>query len=573
MRVLFLWLLPAITLGIQCPEWRDTDVKKRLTELKSEIRHHDDLYFNQHRTQISDTEYDQLKAYLIDLQRCFPLHQSDLLFHQHLKGKIEQHQAHMGSLDKATTEKKIKVFLTKANNKTILLQPKIDGIAIELVYNKGKLESSSTRGDGKRGQNIIQQAYMISAIPKEIPIKEQVILHGELFARIDKMDSEIQGYGSARHFVSGHINRGETDKYAMTMLDFFPWRWVNTPYLSDQQSISALATAGFKITASYTHRVISFGDIEKLRNYYLHPSKPLPFLLDGIVIKLDDIGIRKEWGETQSTIRWALAWKFPAQTAISKVVDITFSIGRLGRVTPVLKIEKVHIRNQSISSVSLGSINTLHKKSISIGDHIMIQLQGQATPVFNRVLTHGTGHPTPSFPDTNAYNSFSCLTLNPQCEKQFLSRLLWLTGKNGLNLPHLRKPILTKLVTMKKINSLADLFELRNDDLHHAGLTPLKAKQLQIALNIASQLPFQQRLRAISLPGIGRKRIALLAQYYSNFNMLQNSSVKTLAKTINSSEPLANTLLKTMKLPEVSLLISKLSKSGNHNKNDNNRID
>lgn len=547
-------------MGIQCPEQQDTDAKKKLTELESEIRHHDDLYFNQHRAQISDTEYDQLKAYLIDLQQCFPLHKSDISFHQHLKGKIEQHHANMGSLDKVTKEEKIKDFLTKANNKIILLQPKIDGIAIELVYNNGKLQSSSTRGDGRRGLSIIQQVYMIPAIPKEIPIKEQVILHGELFARIDQMDSEIRGYGSARHFVSGHINRGETDKHAMAILDFFPWRWVNTPYLSDQQSISALATAGFAWAKSYTHKVSSFKDIERLRKHYLDPSKTLPFLLDGIVIKLDDIGIRKEWGETKATMRWALAWKFPAQTAVSKVVDITFSIGRLGRVTPVLKIEKVHIRNQSISSVSLGSINTLHKKGIAIGDHIMIQLQGQATPVFNRILTHGTGHPTPSLPDTDFYNSFSCFTPNHKCEEQFLARLLWLTGKNGLNLPHLHKPILTKLINMRKINSLADLFELSNDDLHKAGLTLLKTKQLQTALAIASQLPFQQRIRAISLPGIGRERTALLVQHYSSFNMLQDSSVETLAKTINSSESFAKTILKTLKLPEITLLISKISK-------------
>ena len=559
-KLITLCILPQIGLATPCPEWTETEAKKKIAQLASEIKHHDNQYFNHHNTEISDTEYDQLKNHLINLQNCYPNLKPHLSLHQRVRSDATWHQANMSSLNKVSEHNDIQKFLTKAGEQLILLQPKIDGIAIELVYDKGELLSASTRGDGKRGLNIVDHVQLIPAIPQQISLTDKVILHGELFARLDKMNNDLRGYTSARHFVSGHISRSEIDADAMTMLDFFPWLWVNTSYASDQESMAKLSTIGFPWTIRYTYKISSLKEIENLRKQFLHPSQPLPFLLDGIVIKLDSIAARKQWGESQTAPHWALAWKFPAQTAVTKVVDVTFTIGRSGNITPVLKVETVHIGRQAVSSVSLGSIETLHKKGIAIGDHIVIQLQGQATPTLNRVLIHSPEHRIPLLPDTDFYNSFSCLTLAERCKQQFLARLHWLVGRNGLDLPYLSNPALTKLTETTKISSLYHLFELSNEDLTKAGLDNSEISLLQESLKEAASLPFEQRIRAISLPGIGVKRAELLAKHYPDFKALKNTSVKELSHAINSSDAFASTLLSFLKLPEIRLLIDKLSR-------------
>lgn len=559
MIALFFAFLSAIAVAAPCPKWSDAEAKNKIMQVETEVRHHDDLYFNHHTTEISDTSYDQLKDYLNTLQSCFPTLPADTPLQHALHGKTKQHQINMGSLNKAKSKDAIKDFLAKATKQTMLLQPKVDGIAIELVYNSGTLQSASTRGDGKQGVDITEKIVLNTAIPKEIPMKALVIIHGELFARLDIMKGDTEGYTSARHFVAGHINRTKTDEKAINKLDFFPWRLVNTPHLSDQESIAWLATVGFPWAQRHTHTISSIADIEKLRENYLHPAKQLPFLLDGIVIKLDSITTRKKWGETETIPHWALAWKFPAVSAVSQVENIIFTVGRSGKVTPVLKVKKVDIGRQTISSVSLGSVDKLRKQKIAIGDHIVIQLEGQATPVFNRVVIHNPKQPLLLLPDTDSYNSFSCLTLNQPCQGQFLARLQWLTGKHGLNLPHLHTPVLIKLMASGKLSTLAQLFELNEDDLIAAGLTTLATKQVDTALATVGSLPFQQRLQAISPPSVGNKRAAIIAKHYANFTELQQTSGNALAHILKSSEEFATTLIKYLNLPEIRRLTNMLS--------------
>ena len=565
-QFLYLYLLSTITLAT-CPEWSTVDVKKNIHKMQSEIEYHDDLYFNKHKTIISDAEYDQIKNHLTTLQNCVSGLKLKTLQNEKRTQK-EEIQATMGSLNKALNEKNVQTFITKANNEIILLQPKIDGIAIEIIYNKGRLQLASTRGNGKQGVNILTQVRMIPAIPHHISHKNRIIIHGELFARLDKLNKNLDGYTSARHFVAGHISRSITDKNAMIALDFFPWLWVNSPYPSDLQTISALSKEGLPWASKYTYEVSSLNKIKKLRHELLHSQKTLPFLLDGIVIKLNNTEMRKKWGATHIAPNWALAWKFPAQTAITKISSINFNIGRSGNITPILNLETVKIGKQQISSISLGSMEAFHKKSISIGDDIVIQLQGQATPTFKKTLIHSLEQRLPEIPDATLYNGFSCLYLGIDCEQQFFSRLHWLVGKNGLNLPYLNRTILKHLIKEGLISSLYHIFTLNNDDLAKAGIPAPKINILQTALTMACSIPFEKRIKAISIPGIGSLRTSMIIQHYSDFTTLRNTTSDKLSHAIKSSSAFSTTVLKFLNHYEVKRLIDKLSPTNSYDSCD-----
>ena len=559
MRLLFLLLFSPLLLANPCPQWSPAQAENRLSALKKEILHHDTLYFHQHKTDISDTEYDQLRQHLADLSICFPYLPKAGFSPSSPKNTQQVHQASMGSLNKAHDEQHVATFLKKAVGQTILLQPKIDGIAIELVYENGLLTSASTRGDGSKGQAILQQMQQVTALPKHINRKEKTILHGELFARLDKL-SNHHGYTTARHFVAAHIHRSKTDTDAMAQLDFFPWTWVNAPYQTERQNIAALINEGFLWPGQYTYQVESLQDIKSFRKSFYQPAKPLPFLLDGIVIKLDSLTARQQWGANQAAPHWALAWKFPASTAVTLITEISFTIGRTGIITPVLTVEARDIGGLTVSSLSLGSIASLKEKRLSVGDHIIIQLTGRATPALKRVLIRQPGSKLPTTPDQALYNNFSCLSWSESCHQQFLARLTWLVGSKGLNLPFLTARHLSKLVQSGQIVSLHQLLSISGEEFTRAGMSASQANTLKRTITQLPMLPFKQRLLAISPPGIGMQKAQLIAESYDDFQSLKITSAKKLAVKINSSDTFTQRLLDFLKLPEVGLLIERLSR-------------
>ncbi|MDD7804696.1 MAG: hypothetical protein PUP46_03830 [Endozoicomonas sp. (ex Botrylloides leachii)] len=559
MRLLLLSLFSPIVFALPCPQWSPAQASAKLAELSQEIRSHDNLYFNHHKTVISDADYDLLRQHLTALHECFPsLLESDA-FPSTTKNLNSMHQAGMISLNKAYDERSIIDFLQKAATEPLLLQPKIDGIAIELVYKKGLLIAALTRGDGQKGKNIFPQMQHVSAIPKQLHQKENIILHGELFARLDKLKNKHHGYTSARHFVAAHIHRQETDSDAMDQLDFFPWEWIDSPYQTERQNISALAEKGFSWPSLYTYTIDSLESIQSLRQTFYKPSEPVPFLMDGIVIKLNNLNTRKQWGANQVAPRWALAWKFPAISAVTIIKNITFTIGRTGAITPILTIEARRLGGLTIASVSLGSVAILKDNSLSVGDHIMIELKGQATPVFKRVLIQHPKSTPITIPDQKLYNNVSCLSWSISCHQQFLARLRWLTNSNGLNLPFLTTTHLNKLVHSGQITALDQLLSLPNESLINLGFSPTKVARFNQVITGLATLPFEQRLIAISPPGISKHKARLIAKHYKDFQQLKKTSAHELGLYTNSSDAFSLKLLDFLERPEISSLIKSLS--------------
>ena len=385
-RCLLLLLLSGLASASGCPKWSQQEAYTTITTLAVEVYNHDILYHEKHAPQISDTEYDALIARLKQLHTCYPNIPIKKFNHTPEEQSLK-HQAFMGSLKKADSDKDIKHFLHQINSTPLLLQPKIDGIAVELVYEKGSLVKAITRGNGHQGQNILRSVRHMNLVPQRLLVHKTMTLHGELFARLDRVDKTLlKQYVSARHFVAGQVNRKQPEQSALQAIDFFPWRWIDSPYSSETQTIAALKKLGFTHPSLFTHSVNSLEDIKHWQDHYRN-SKHAVFLMDGIVIKADDFDVRKQLGWNREHPKWALAWKFAAHYAVTTVKDIIFTTGSTGRVTPVLILNPVKIDGKTISRVSLGSMKNLKSKGVVIGNEISILLKGNAIPVFGRVIS------------------------------------------------------------------------------------------------------------------------------------------------------------------------------------------
>ncbi|WP_157673387.1 hypothetical protein [Endozoicomonas ascidiicola] len=493
-----LLLLPFTVFAQPCPEWNKPAATANMQRLVQKIRYHDDLYFNQNSPVISDDEYDSLTRKLTFWKHCFPDIPVTKQPHKPNDKYTILHHSPMGSLKKASDEKDVHHFLDSLPNQQLLVQPKIDGIAVELIYKNGKLTSASTRGNGEYGMDILQHIEKIPAIPKEIrfPSQPLIVLHGELFIRLDQIpDTLLESSASARHFIAGLVNRKTPDSKQLQYADFFPWHWINSPYETASESITQLIRFGFSALQQNTFPVTTFEEIETIRQRYNNKKQP-DFLMDGIVIKANDLKFRQDAGWAGDAPYWAIAWKFPPEVGITKVQNIEFNIGRTGRITPVLHLKPVEVQGKNVSRLSLGSVKNIQMKDIAIGDQISIYLKGGAIPVFGKSLFRPEERKTPVIPTTDKYTPVTCLSYFPDCEKQFLARMKWLTGSQGLNMAITGNAI-QELIAAGHIKTLADILQLEKHQLLEAGIHQDDIQKFTAPKSL------KQQIRALGIPGLG----------------------------------------------------------------------
>lgn len=563
--IVLLWitfLLPAW--AGDCPQWNQEEATENISKLADEVAHHDELYFIKNTPTISDGEYDTLVEKLKFWQECFPSIETEKFSLQipHNQYTIH-HQARMGSLMKAQSEEEIKRFLQQFSGNGVLVQPKIDGVAVELIYKNGQLIQASTRGNGEMGVDILRHIQQMPLIPKTLspPMNNEnneLILHGELFARLDHISPSIlEQYASARHLVAGQLNRAEPETETIKAFDFFPWQWVNSPFISDFQSIKALADMGFPLVQKHTYQTASYPEIKQHLELYATVKKP-QFLMDGIVIKVDNVALRKKLGRAGNTPVWAMAWKFPPATATSEVQTIEFTIGRTGHITPVVHIKPVMIKNRTLSTISLGSIQNLNRKDLAVRDQISITLKGNATPVFGQVLFRPENRIKPELPDANLYTPFTCLTMSPDCEEQFIARLVWLTGKQGLQLSGINKPRIQQLVSSGKVRTLVDMLKLDQQTLHLSGMGMEDSQQYLTSIQRPKTV--DQQIIALSIPTIGKSRATKLAHCIKDLPLFYEQSSNNIRHCLGIREKEVLRIVRYLDQPEVKAVIDFLTK-------------
>ncbi|CAI8726022.1 NAD-dependent DNA ligase LigB [Pseudomonas serboccidentalis] len=483
-----------------CPDWPAATAQNEITALQKQIDQWDDAYHREGRSLIADDLYDQARLRLNEWRQCFqqPAAPQPL---RSASGPIAHPVAHTG-LDKLHEAATVQAWLQ--DRRDVWVQPKVDGVAVTLIYRRGLLQQAISRGDGISGQDWTASAQKIAAIPQQLTQPLDLLVQGELYWRLTQHVQARAGSVNARATVAGLMSRKTLSAEQAAGIGLFVWDWPRGP-TSLPERIATLATLGFSTTAPFSQTIANLEDAQKWREHWYR--SPLPFASDGIVLRQSQRPPAERW--QASAPYWAVAWKYPFARALAEVRKVNFKVGRTGRITPVLELTPVMLDDREIKRVSAGSLKRWQTLDIRPGDQVAISLAGLTIPRLDSVVLRTTERADIDVPDASDFHALSCWQPTPGCESQFLARLTWLSGKQGLAMPHVGKGTWEKLLETGRLNNLLDWLTLDEPELANiAGFGERSSTRLIHSFHSARQRPFTQWLKALGLPPTGAAQLA-----------------------------------------------------------------
>ncbi|MCB5318962.1 MULTISPECIES: NAD-dependent DNA ligase LigB [Yersinia] len=479
-----------------CPAWSVERMSLEVSSLKQQLDKWDVAYHQQGVSLIADDIYDQLQDKLQGWRQCH--RQSEDTENPRILGfGVFSHPVAHTGLKKLKDETALADWMQRREN--LWVQPKIDGVAVTLVYRNGKLAQLLSRGNGRQGQNWTDKALFISAIPQFIATAPSLLtLQGELFLLMDGHNQAQHGGLNARSSVAGALMR-KSSSPLLPKLGIFIWAWPDGPK-SMIEKATRLQEMGFSLTAEYSKPVTSTEDVAQWRERWYR--MPLPFATDGIVIRQEDEPLGRYWQAVPGG--WSIAWKYPPQQQISEVKDIQFTIGRTGKITAVLQVSPVKIDDKWVRRVNIGSIARWRQWNITIGDQVTLALAGQGIPRLDNVIWRVNQRHVIIPPDQDKFHPLSCFHhLPPECEPQFLSRLIWLSGSKGLDMRNISGGLWQSLIRSGHVNDLVGWLSLTADQIAAIpGVSRERAENIYLQFQNAKLKPFAQWLQALGFPQI-----------------------------------------------------------------------
>ncbi|MBV2134082.1 NAD-dependent DNA ligase LigB [Pseudomonas sp. MAP12] len=485
-----------------CPDWSAERAARELPALASQIERWDAAYHRDGRALVDDALYDQARARLEQWSQCFPAAARTPQALAAAAGPLAHPVAHTG-LAKLADPAALEAWV--AGQDDLWVQPKVDGVAVSLVYQDGALVQAISRGDGRHGQDWTASARQIAAIPAQLDSGPgRLLLHGELYWRLDRHVQAASGGAGARGKVAGLLARQALSRAEGAGIGLFVWDWPDGPPTM-QERLAGLRRLGFDSPA-YTQPVQQAADVARWREQWYRQA--LPFASDGIVIRHGTRPPAARW-QAQPP-HWAVAWKYPAAQALAEVRTVEFRIGRRGRITPLLHLVPLQLDDRRIARVSAGSLTRWRQLDIRPGDQIALRLAGQSIPRLDGVVWQAAERVALDVPDPARHHPLSCWRASePGCAGQFHARLVWLGGRQGLALAGIGAGTWQALQDSGRLDGLADWLELSEAQLAALpGFGAARAGTVWRSLQGARQRPFVSWLGALGLPPSGSARLA-----------------------------------------------------------------
>jgi DNA ligase (NAD+) len=370
-------------------------------------------------------------------------------------------------------------------------------VAVTLLYLEGQLQQATSRGDGLHGSDWTALAQRIEAIPKHLPnAAARVVLQGELYWRLPGHVQASAGGSNARSAVAGALARDALDAKAAAQIGLFVWDWPSGP--ADMPArLAGLQAMGLADSVTYTHPVKTIDEVKHWREQWYRQA--MPFAADGTVVRQGHRPDAATWQATPPD--WAVAWKYPAASALAEVRAVNFTVGRSGRITPVLELVPVQLDDHRVQRVSVGSVARWRELDIRPGDQVEVVLAGLTIPQLQSVVWRTQQRAVVTPPDPQEHDALSCWQATPGCEQQFRARLLRLSGKQGLQLDGLGASTWQALIDAGLIHDLLDWMELTPAQLAVVpGFGPTRASALVQTFADAHRRPFTRWLRALGMP-------------------------------------------------------------------------
>jgi len=525
------------------------DYKKKIKLLNQ----YDKKYYDTNSPKITDAKYDEIKKKLLDFEKKNPQYffvSSKVGFAPSKKFSKVKHKEKMLSLgnafdieDMKNFYKKIKNFLNYdvSQNITLVAEPKIDGISASLLYENGVLVQGLSRGDGEYGEEITENLMTISDIPKKITYKKfpkLIEIRGEVYIGKEDFKKIKNNFANPRNAAGGSLRQKDSTKTANIPLKFFAYSTIQSNYSyfeSQYQFLEFLKDSNFK-TNPLSQIIKNIKELETNYNELEQLRSRLDYDIDGIVYKINDFELQKRLGNLSNSPRWAIAHKFSAEKAFTKINDIEIQIGRTGALTPVAKVEPVNVGGVMVSNVTLHNEDEIVRKDIRIGDTVCIQRAGDVIPqvVYVNLSKRGKKTESYNFPtkcpscgnDTiKEYNEVTkkidavrrCPDIGYKCSYIAKEKLKHLISKDALNIDGFGKKVVDNFWNLKLIKVPSDIFKLDYKVIKELeGWGELSCNNLIKSIEKSKKLSLAKFIYAIGIRHIGQENAKILASYFKS---------------------------------------------------------
>ncbi|EGI4170188.1 NAD-dependent DNA ligase LigB [Escherichia coli] len=474
-----------------CPAWSPARAQEEISRLQQQIKQWDDDYWKEGKSEVEDGVYDQLSARLTQWQRCFGSEPRDVMMPP-LNGAVMHPVAHTG-VRKMVDKNALSLWMRERSD--LWVQPKVDGVAVTLVYRDGKLNKAISRGNGLKGEDWTQKVSLISAVPQTVsgPLANST-LQGEIFLQREGHIQQQMGGINARAKVAGLMMR-QDDSDTLNSLGVFVWAWPDGPQLMTDR-LKELATAGFTLTQRYTRAVKNADEVARVRNEWWKAK--LPFVTDGVVVRGAKEPESRHWLPGQA--EWLVAWKYQPVAQVAEVKAIQFAVGKSGKISVVASLAPVMLDDKKVQRVNIGSVRRWEEWDIAPGDQILVSLAGQGIPRIDDVVWRGAERTKPTPPE-NRFNSLTCYFASDICQEQFISRLVWLGSKQVLGLDGIGEAGWRALHQTHRFEHIFSWLLLTPEQLQNTpGIAKSKSAQLWHQFNLARKQPFTRWVMAMGIP-------------------------------------------------------------------------
>ncbi len=581
----------------------NTDMQKTQTllqELRAEIRGHDHQYYVLDQPLIADSEYDLLFRRLLELEAEFPHLVTPDSPSQRVGGQplaafdSVSHNIPMLSLENAFDdeeldqfEERLLRFLNSSEPLPYIAEPKLDGLAIELVYKKGVLTVGSTRGNGKTGENITANLKTIAAIPlrlREDNPPEFLEVRGEVFMETESFNCLNQDRGekgeplfaNPRNAAAGSLRQLDPRITATRRLNFHAYGISDHSQLgAESQSLlfPCLAELGF-ITNPLTRVCRSMAEVCSHYQLLLDQRPALPYEIDGMVVKVDSFALQSRLGNKARSPRWAIARKFPASQASTTLNGVEFQVGRTGAITPVAILEPVNVGGVQVSRATLHNEDEIKRKDLHLGDRVLVQRAGDVIPeivqaIINKrpadaqAITIPLTCPECSQPLQSSEDEAITRCINNNCPAQRLRGLIHYTSKTGMDIDGLGKKAVKLLCEQGLINDIPDLYTLQIPQLAVLdGWGPKSAEKAIQAIEDSKARPLARFINALGIRHVGEVTAQLLAEHYLEIKALLTCRLEDLLAIDGIGEQVSDSIVNYCHDPASRLMLNRLMDLG-----------
>lgn len=527
---------------------KNVQAKQRIETLRSEIRKHDELY-EQSKPIIGDGEYDQLYYELLDLEKQYPEFADEnsptQKIYTIMLDELEKvrHSTFMGSQEKIKTWEGVLNFLKRSISK-VLAQLKLDGLTVVLTYEGGILLQAVTRGDGEVGQNITHTVRTIKNIPSVIPFKGhlEVRMEGIIpFAEFERINENGE-YSNPRNLVSGTLGQlsakiAEERAVQGIVFDIIAIEGMTFKTISEQ--LAFLKEQGFTIVESEAFDQTEEG-LAKLEAYIQNIEKnvrkDLPYMIDGLVLKFDNLDAQAELGSTSKTPRWSIAYKFASLEATTKLVGLEESVGRTGQITPVYLLETVDIDGTNVSRASAANYGDIKRRDVRINDTVVVIRANDVIPKVTAAIKDvRTGNelvisaPTvcPSCGSSAEFDGANLFCRGEECEPQMQGRIEHFASRKALNINTLGESTVETFFKEGIVRHFLDLYNLEEKEEQICSLEGFGKKsyaKLQKELERVKTEPLHKVLIALSVKHLGESKSKELSKIFADIDAILTAS-------------------------------------------------